>query len=334
MSQTSGQLPTVSIALWAANYGAGYTTADAWLASAERQIRAAAAEGASLLVMPEWLSEMWTEFVDNDGKPFPHSGTETLERVRWEAATAEVLLPKLGRTAAAEGIALLAGTAPRLISQETWANCARFYLPNGDIFTQDKNHFIPSEESIFGGRPANGLQIIEWQGYRLGIAICLDVEWPSVSTCFGQAGIDLLLVPSLTGTIAGYNRVCIGARARAMELMCPVASVGAIGVQPSGIANISGASVFLPCEEGLAAGSGILATTGRLDNREITGDGPLLVVRDIPVARCRQLRTKGAEVWRREYIDRQIGTGSPSMAELLDRAAFPEASIQHHHPGG
>ena len=111
------------------------------------------------------------------------------------------------------------------------------------------------------------------------------------------ADLDLVLVPSMTDLASGHARVFSCARARAVELMCPVAAVGSVGSQRIDgriETNTSGASVFLPAEPGLGM-TGVFAEEPM--RSECEGPGPLLIARDVPVGHCRRLRRAGAEAW-------------------------------------
>ena len=75
------------------------------------------------------------------------------------------------------------------------------------------------------------------------------------------AGADLLLVPSCTDTQAGFHRVRIGCRARALENQCYVVQSPTVGHAPWSEAvdiNTGRASVYTPVDYGFPD-DGILA---------------------------------------------------------------------------
>ena len=106
----------------------------------------------------------------------------------------------------------------------------------------------------------------------------------------------------MTARLSGYSRVFSCAKARAVELLTCVAVTGCIGQPPlpGERTNVSGAAVFLPCEAELGY-DGRFADTGVFEKSE--GAGPLLHVRDIPIAEVRRLRREGAEVWPGAWSD-------------------------------
>ena len=101
---------------------------------------------------------------------------------------------------------------------------------------------------------------------RIGIAICFDLEFPPLVRAQVEAGAWLILAPSCTDTIAGFNRVRIAAAARAMENQCFVAIAPTVGDAPWCGAldrNRGYAAVFGPVDHGFPE-DGVLAR-GALD---------------------------------------------------------------------
>jgi hypothetical protein len=102
----------------------------------------------------------------------------------------------------------------------------------------------------------------------------------------------------MTGKLSGYSRVFGCAKARAVELMCAVGATGTTGCAPGTTqnpSNVSACALYVPCEPSLGL-TGVLGATPPTGGEE-AGDGPLLMVRDIPFAEIRRLRESGAEVW-------------------------------------
>ncbi len=275
------------ITLWATNLGAGVRTLSAWIASVEEKLIAAKDIGSSLLVMPEYACAQWLSFA---------VGTARRDELAWLSEQARSSLAELSGLVRRHGVGLLAGTMPFRAVDGTFANRAVLLL-SGGVFFQDKLALTPWERDVDGWllTPGSVLRVIRWGGVRLAVAICLDVEVPELSARLCALDVDLLLVPSMTSSRAGYERVFGCAKARAIELMCPVAAVGAIGTlvlaereEP----NVSGAALFLPCEPGHE--DGVASSIGPLDGD--VGGGPLLHV-NVPIEECRALRRGKAEVW-------------------------------------
>ncbi|MEX2409056.1 MAG: nitrilase, partial [Rhodovibrionaceae bacterium] len=105
-------------------------------------------------------------------------------------------------------------------------------------------------------------------------------------------------VPSMTSKLAGYSRVFGCAKSRAVELQTAVLTVGTIGAASMNKpreTNISGASVFVPCEEAL--GHRGIAGEEIPPRDAVEGPGPMLIAKDLPVGLIRELRAGAAEVW-------------------------------------
>ena len=112
------------------------------------------------------------------------------------------------------------------------------------------------------GRP--GLRVFDTPVGRLGVAICYDSEFPLIARRLAEAGVEILLVPSCTDTVAGFNRVRIGAMARALESQCIVVhapTVGAVDWNPALDENRGRAAIYAP-PDGLWPETGILAEGG------------------------------------------------------------------------
>ena len=92
------------LALWATNLGPSFATLDAWLDHVGVRARHALADGARLLVMPEYACEAWLGF-----KP---AGLGPDQEIAWLASIAADALPGLQRLAREIGLALLPGTMP------------------------------------------------------------------------------------------------------------------------------------------------------------------------------------------------------------------------------
>ncbi|MBI3497599.1 MAG: nitrilase [Proteobacteria bacterium] len=281
----------VTLALWATNLGQPLVSLDEWIDQAIHRIEEAAAGGVDLIMLPEWVAAHFLAFAP--------PGLEPAGEVAFMAAQAPKALAALADAVWSTGITLLAGSMPAA-QANGFVNRAHLITP-GATYTQDKLCLTPWEQRADGWlvRPGDALKIIPWRGLRLAIAVCLDVEQPALAARLQQAKPDLLLVPSMTDLASGYTRVFACARARAIELMCPVAVVGTVGVQRiNGLSepNTSGAAVYVPAEPELGS-TGIFAEHPM--TTECVGLGPLLIARGVPVGQCRRLRGAGAgaEAW-------------------------------------
>lgn len=265
-----------------------------WAAAVEEGLAAAAARGAEVVVMPEWIAKQWLAFSPPD--------LESRDQVAWLADQTPGALELLRPLAARHGLALLAGSMPVNSPQDNppWLNRAHLFLPDGGEIIHDKLCLTPSERDPQDWNLSTGSQVkvFDLNGVRTAILICLDIELPALSARLASAGIDVLLVPSYTSRLSGYSRVFSCAKARAVELLASVCVVGCFGElrTPGGstFESTSGAAVYVPCEPEL----GMTGIIEELPPRAAgEGAGPMLVA-DAPVARIRTLRQGSAgEVW-------------------------------------
>jgi len=275
----------MKISLWATHLGAPKPNMDAWLATVEAKLVAAKAEGSSLLVMPEYACAQWLSF----------AAVDLHKELRWLADAARVVLPTLHALVERHGVGLLAGTMPTRV-EDGFVNRAMLLVPEG-TFVQDKLALTPWERDPAGWllTPGTALRVAHWRGLRIAIAICLDIEVPSLSARMSALDLDLLIVPSMTSSRAGYERVFGCAKARAVECACPVAAVGAVGtlrLPDREESNASGAALFVPCEPQCERG-----IAGSIGPFHLDGDdGPVLHI-EVPIDECRRLRRGGSEVW-------------------------------------
>lgn len=296
MTDGESPLETLTLALWAQNLAQPLNGLAAWAAKLDGKLAEAAAAGAQLLLLPEYNVEQWISFAP--------AGLKAEQEIAWMASQAEEALSLVAALPAKHGVALLLGSMPwpreaPAPGEPVATNRAWLLLPDGRRSKHDKLVLTPGERNPLAWNLQTGaeLEIVAWRGLRLATLICLDVEMPALASRLAPHNLDLLLVPSMTEKLSGYSRVFGCAKARAVELMSVVAAVGCIG-RAGGIAtrgaNVSGAAVFAPCEERL----GHVGLLGEEKPRgETEGDGPLLVVRDIPIAEIRRLRDGQAEVW-------------------------------------
>ncbi|MAB00788.1 MAG: nitrilase [Stappia sp.] len=287
------------IALCAFNLALGGQSPAAFVAGVDARLTRAREEGARLLVLPEYVSEAFLAW-----KP---EGLPVTGELAFMAEEGARILPSLEALVARHGIGLVAGSMPVPDGKGGFFNRAHVLLPDASSFVHDKLALTPFELEADGWLLTAGgeLGVFEHEGLRIAVLICLDVEMPALSVLLAGLKPDLLIVPSMTSNLAGYSRVFGCARARAVELMAAVAACGCVGVaegatQPA--SNVSGASLFLPCEPtlGYTGIGGEIAATDGMD-----GEEPFLVA-DVPIAEIRRLRSGEAEVWPGAWSARDV----------------------------
>jgi len=284
-----------TLALWATSLTPPLAGLDDWIAGVDRALAAARAQGAELLMLPEYAAAQWLAYAPPD---LPADS-----EIAWMAEQAPAALEALAPLPAQHDVALLAGSMPWPAEAPTAAgsgavNRAWLLLPDGRRIAQDKLCLTPGEQDpkAWSLDVGHALTVVSWRGLKLVTLICLDVELPALAQALAPLQPDLILVPSMTERLSGHHRVHACARARAVELQAAVAVVGCIGDVATGRlpgGNTGGAAVYLPCEPALGH-TGVLAEVPPA--HAVEGPGPSLVAR-VPTGTLRRLRQGAAEVW-------------------------------------
>jgi predicted amidohydrolase len=208
-------METVSVAMWATNLEVPAVSLQAWVAFIESRMAELRSSSFQFLVLPEFACAQWLSFAP------PGLGPHA--QVPWLASVAVEATAALRPLAARYGVAILPGTMPHALADERdevrHVNRAWLFLPDGREFAQDKICLTPSERNPEGWLlwPGSRVDIIQWEGLRLAIVVCLDVEFTSLWARLGKLDLDLVLVPAKTDLISGYYRVFSCAYARANE---------------------------------------------------------------------------------------------------------------------
>lgn len=207
----------------------------------------AAAEGAELLVFPEYggqeLAALFGPEILKDADAQIDPLTELLPQV--DALHAEL--------AAEHGVHILAGSLSIRRDDGAAVNRARLFAPSGESGVQDKLIMTPWERDPWRIEPGASLRLFDTALGRLGVAICYDVEFPLIARALVEAGAELILAPSCTETLAGYWRVRIGAQARALENQCYVVQAPTVGDSPGHAVcdvNRGAAGIYCPPDKG------------------------------------------------------------------------------------
>lgn len=286
-------MENVSIDLWAANLEPALPDLQAWLSLVEARVASAAARGVQMLVLPEFSCAQWLSFAPAD--------LPAHEVMGWLAGCGETALDSLAAMASTYSVSILAGTIPfparSVGGVPAFYNRAWLLTPEGTRHFQDKLSLTPIEADGAGGITVHGesINVIEWNGLRLVMMICLDSEFTHLWARLGQIDLDLIIIPAKTDMITGYHRVFACGRSRAIELQTAVCVVGAVGAplgQPLTDTGVGGASVFLPCDVGVSL-DGVYAALAP-QSAELLAD-PVLSAADIPIGACRRLRRGLAE---------------------------------------
>ena len=197
------------------------------LASAERHTRAAAADGARLIVLPEKWTAMGTdEQLRAAAEPLEGSA------IRWARALAREL-----------EVDLVAGSiGEHLSGQEKLANTSVHVGPDGELkAVYRKLHMFDVE---VGGRTYRESELEEpgdeivlsrtADGVELGLSICYDLRFPELYRILAVAGARVLVVPSAFTLATTRDHWETLLRARAIENQAFVIAANQVGEHPGG----------------------------------------------------------------------------------------------------
>lgn len=231
-------------------------------AFAERQaavLGAAAAQGARVAVLPEYLSLELAATFDAGTQTDMHASLAAIQRHRddWLALYA--------RLAASLDMYVVAGTFLLAHGDGHYRNRCDVFTPQGAHLWQDKLQLTGFEKSLGVIEGGDALKVFDLDGVRTGVAVCYDSEFPLPVRAQAEAGARLLLVPSCTDTDAGATRVRVGCLARALENRLFVAQSVTAGEAPWSPAldiNTGEAAVFAPMDRGFPADGVVAQTAG------------------------------------------------------------------------
>lgn len=255
---------------------------EAWAERLDAELQAVS--GAEMAVMPEYAG---LELAAGDA---PDLAAELSHAC--ELAPAALAIAR--DAAQRHGIWLVPGSMPWRIDGAVH-NRAPLIAPDGRVAFQDKRIMTRFEAELWGVSPGAEPCVFDTPWGRIGIAICYDLEFPALTRAQVEAGAWLILAPSCTDTLAGWNRVRIAARARAMENQCFTAVAPTTGMAPW-IAtldeNRGAAGVYGPMDRGFPD-DGVIAEGPE-------GSGAALIV-ELDPSRLDAVRTGGAVFNHRDH---------------------------------
>lgn len=273
---------TAAVRIAAAQYPIGQPDSFAsWQAKVGQWVSDAAAQGAQLLVFPEYAA-MELAAIDRSTASDLHASLRAVVALgpRIDAHYADL--------ARQFGVVLLGGTRPFGDDGGQVVNRATLYMPDGQSGHQDKIMMTRFERESWDIRGGESLRVFRTSLGMLGISTCYDVEFPMIARAQATAGAQAILCPSCTDSLQGYHRVRIGAQARALENQIFVVQAPTVGMAPWSPAldeNYGAAGLFVP-PDGDSPDDGIVAIGTE-------GQGAW-VIADADLARVNRWRTEGA----------------------------------------
>jgi predicted amidohydrolase len=248
-----------------------------WADRLDREVAEAAGHGARLLLMPEYAP---LEFAA--GRT-PDLAAELASAV----AQADEAVAVARRVAQRHGVYLVPGSLPFRVGAKL-VNRAPLLSPSGGVAFQDKHVMTRFEAEQWGMQAGAPPAVFDTAFGRIGIAVCFDAEFPHLVRAQVEAGAWLILVPTCTDTMHGFNRVRIAAAARAMEnqgFVCLAPTVGEAPWCGTLDRNRGFAAAFGPVDRDFPE-DGVLAR-GALDEAQ-------WVYADLDPARLEMARREGA----------------------------------------
>jgi len=254
----------------------------AYAAKLTSWVEGAAAQGAQLLVFPEYGA---MELAALGGAEIAADLERALHEVARHRPAVDALHLKL---AAHHGLHILGASGPVFPQPgQRPVNRATFYGPHGILGHQDKQIMTRFEREIWFVEPGIGLPVFDTPLGRIGILICYDSEFPLLARRLAESGAEILLVPSCTDSLAGFTRVRVGAMARALENQCVTVHSPTVGLAdwcPAVDENIGRAALYGPPDRGFPP-TGILAETDL--------NAPGWAIADIDLAAIHSVRREG-----------------------------------------
>jgi predicted amidohydrolase len=256
------------------------TKLDHWLAQA--------ADRADLVLLPEYACvELGATL----------SGSRTADEateLRAMVGAAPEILEEMRAAARRHGLWLQPGSLP-MVAGDRVVNRAPLIAPDGRLAFQEKWMMTRFESERWGISAGAAPQVFETPWGLIGLSICYDSEFPKHVRAQVEAGAWLILVPTCTDTLHGFNRVRFACQARALENQCFVAVAPTVGSAPWSAAldeNRGQAAVFGPVDRGFPD-DGVLAA-GNLDE-------PGWIFCTLDPARIETVRREGAVLNHRDW---------------------------------
>jgi predicted amidohydrolase len=266
---------------------------ESFVAFAQKQellVERAVQEGARLLVFPEYASMELTSLL-----PLEEQGDLQRELFALQGLFQDFLATYTA-LAKKHGIYILGPSFPeRLTNADVFRNRNRLHAPNGELGVSEKMQMTRFEREEWGIAPGACSRVFHTELGVIGVAICYDAEFPLLVRRQVEAGAEIILVPSCTDTLAGYHRVALSCRARALENQCYVVQAPTVGGAAWSIAvdqNWGAAAVYGPVDRGFAS-DGVVAQ-GALDT-------PGWVFGDLDLAELARVRREGQVTNHRDW---------------------------------
>jgi len=204
-------------------------------------------QDAKILVFPEYASMELASLFDEEVYSSLAKQLEALQTLHQD------YLALFAHLAKKHQCYIQSGSFPVLLESGAYHNRAYLFMPDGTFDYQDKLMMTRFENEQWIIQSGDKIKIFTTEYGKIGINICYDSEFPLIARKQVEAGCVLILVPSCTDTVAGFNRVKIGCQARALENQCYVVQSSLVGDAPWSEAvdiNVGAAAIYTPVDRG------------------------------------------------------------------------------------
>jgi predicted amidohydrolase len=223
-----------------------------------RLVAEAAAQGAELLVFPEYASLELSATLPDEARADLASELRAMTPLWPEVQSCYRQL------AQRHGVIIVSPSIPEEVPGG-YVNRAHIFAPNHEAH-QDKLQMTRFEREEWGICSGNAQHVFATSFGMIAVAICYDSEFPLLVRRLVEQGARLIVVPSCTDTLAGYYRVSLSCRARALENQCFLVQSSTVGSAPWSLTldqNHGAGGVYGPVDRGYAS-DGVVAQ-GPLD---------------------------------------------------------------------
>ena len=223
------------------------------LETARRLVARAAADGAALVVLPEYFCFM---------------GKADRDKLAVAEAPGEGPIQRtLAESAREHGVWLIGGTLPLRVddgpaTSDRVLNANLVFSPRGELAARyDKMHLFAYDNGRERYDESRTLQAgrtpvaFDAGGLRVGLSVCYDLRFPELYRALGEPPCDLLSVPSAFTYTTGSAHWEVLLRARAIENQCYVVAAAQGGTHENGRRTFGHSLVVDPWGEVVACRS-------------------------------------------------------------------------------
>ncbi|OUD10017.1 hypothetical protein BVC71_00400 [Marivivens niveibacter] len=195
-----------------------------------RGLNEAAAQGATLLLAPELALSGYNQ---------------SAEALRDVASEVPAAIKRLAQKVKETGVALALGV-PRIEDDQLFNSAVLITPEDGVVLTYDKCHLFGEEERATFAQGNRRSRLVNWNGLKVGLLICYDVEFPEMVRSLALDGMQLALVPTALPKVGDITTVSDRyIPTRAFENGIFVAYAGLSGVE-NGMTYLGGSHIAAP----------------------------------------------------------------------------------------